>query len=72
MINISNLKFPFNSKSNFYESKMQEELGLEVLPKEYGGSNVSFSELRDYWIEQMDRNRKVFDKSKKYDNDMKL
>ena len=55
---------------------MQEELGLEVLPKEYGGSNVSFSELRDYWIEQMDRNRKVFDKSKQYyiiyDNDMKL
>ena len=43
---------------------MQEDLGLEVLPTEYGGTNVSMSELRDYWIDQMDKNRKVFDMSK--------
>ena len=62
--------------SNFYSSKVQEDLGLEVLPTDFGGTNASLSELRDYWIDQMERNRKVFDKSKKYyiiyDNDMKL
>ena len=49
--------------SNSYCSKVQEDLGLEVLPTDFGGTNVSLSELRDYWIDQMERNRKVFDKS---------
>jgi len=50
-------------------SKMQEELGLEVLPTEYGGTNVSLSELRDYWIDQMDGSRDWLMEQSKYKTD---
>jgi len=52
-------------------SKMQEDLGLEVLPTEYGGTNVSMSELRDYWIDQMDKNRDWLMEQSKYKTDEK-
>jgi len=52
-------------------SKVQEELGLEVLPPEYGGSNVSFSKLTEYWIDQMDRNRDWLMEQSKFKTDEK-
>jgi len=34
---------------------MQDELGKEILPGEYGGSNRTFQELTEFWLEEMDR-----------------
>jgi len=50
-------------------SKVQEDLGLEVLPTDFGGTNVSLSELRDYWIDQMERNRDWLMEQSKYKTD---
>ena len=52
-------------------SKMQEELGLEVLPKEYGGTNVSLELLKDFWIDQMDQKRDWLMEQNKYKTDEK-
>ena len=38
-------------------SKMQEDLGLDVLPVEYGGTNGSLEELTGYWAEMADSRR---------------
>merc|ERR1719290_7346 len=35
-------------------SKMQEDVGLDILPKEYGGNNGTIAELTDYWVKEMD------------------
>jgi len=50
-------------------SKVQEDLGLEVLPTDFGGTNASLSELRDYWIDQMERNRDWLMEQSKYKTD---
>ena len=38
-------------------SAMQEELGLEVLPREYGGTNSSLAELTEFWAGEMESRR---------------
>lgn len=38
-------------------SKMQEDVGLDILPKEYGGTNGTIAELTDYWVKEMDEKR---------------
>eukprot|EP00090_Calanus_glacialis_P005758 TRINITY_DN14460_c0_g1_i1.p1 TRINITY_DN14460_c0_g1~~TRINITY_DN14460_c0_g1_i1.p1 ORF type:complete len:328 (-),score=102.47 TRINITY_DN14460_c0_g1_i1:46-993(-) len=38
-------------------SKMQEDLGLDILPKEYGGTNGTVEELTSFWMEEMEKNR---------------
>ena len=34
---------------------MQDELGKEILPEEYGGTNRTCEELVAFWLEEMDR-----------------
>lgn len=41
-----------HSKGDF--SKLHEDLGKDVLPKEYGGNNGSIQELTDYWRTQVE------------------
>jgi len=38
-------------------SKLQDELGKEILPEEYGGSNGSVDELTIYWKKEVEKNR---------------
>jgi hypothetical protein len=38
-------------------SMMQEDVGLEILPKEYGGTNGTIAELTDYWMKKMEEKR---------------
>jgi len=38
-------------------SKMQEDLGLDILPKEYGGTNGTVAELTQFWMGEMENNR---------------
>jgi len=38
-------------------SKMQEDVGLDILPKEYGGTNGTIDELTDYWMKRMEEKR---------------
>eukprot|EP00091_Calanus_sinicus_P008665 TRINITY_DN20822_c0_g1_i1.p1 TRINITY_DN20822_c0_g1~~TRINITY_DN20822_c0_g1_i1.p1 ORF type:complete len:163 (+),score=38.21 TRINITY_DN20822_c0_g1_i1:34-489(+) len=38
-------------------SKMQEDLGLDILPKEYGGTNGTVEELTSFWLDEMEKNR---------------
>ena len=38
-------------------SKMQEDLGLDILPKEYGGTNGTLEELTNFWLEEIEKNR---------------
>eukprot|EP00092_Neocalanus_flemingeri_P023117 GFUD01025065.1.p1 GENE.GFUD01025065.1~~GFUD01025065.1.p1 ORF type:complete len:185 (-),score=61.12 GFUD01025065.1:187-702(-) len=38
-------------------SKMQEDLGLDILPKEYGGTNGTVEELTNYWLGEIEKNR---------------
>jgi len=52
-------------------SKMQEDLGLEVLPKEYGGTNTSLDELREYWIDEIDKKRDWLLEQPKFKTDEK-
>jgi len=52
-------------------SKMQADLGLEVLPKEYGGTNTSLDELRDYWIDEIDNRREWLLEQPKFKTDEK-
>ena len=35
-------------------SKMQADLGLAVLPREYGGTNSSTAELTQFWLGEME------------------
>ena len=50
---------------------MQEDLGLEVLPKEYGGTNTSLDELREYWIDEIDKKRDWLLEQPKFKTDEK-
>ena len=50
-------------------SKMQEDLGLDILPKEYGGTNGTVEELTKYWIEEVDRNREWLIEQNKFKTD---
>ena len=34
---------------------MQEDLGEEILPAEYGGTNRNIPELIEFWVEEMER-----------------
>ena len=34
---------------------MQEDLGEEILPAEYGGTNRNIPELTEFWLEEMER-----------------
>ena len=38
-------------------SKLHEELGMEILPEEYGGTNGNVDELRIYWKKEVEKNR---------------
>ena len=48
---------------------MTEDLGQDVLPKEYGGTNVSLEELRGFWIDEMEKNRDWLMEQSKYKTD---
>jgi len=50
-------------------SKMQEDVGLDILPKEYGGTNGTIAELTDYWVKQMDDKREWLIEQTKYKTD---
>jgi len=38
-------------------SKMQEDLGLDILPKEYGGTNGTVEELTAFWKAEIEQNK---------------
>jgi len=38
-------------------SKMQEDVGLEILPKEYGGTNGTIEELTKFWLDEIEKNK---------------
>jgi len=50
-------------------SKMQEDVGLDILPKEYGGTNGTIAELTDYWVKEMDEKRDWLIEQTKYKTD---
>jgi len=50
-------------------SKMQEDVGLDILPKEYGGTNGTIAELTDYWVKQMDEKREWLIEQTQYKTD---
>ena len=50
-------------------SAMQADLGLEVLPKEYGGTNSSLEELRLFWAEEAEARRDWLMEQPKYKTD---
>ena len=50
-------------------SKMQEDVGLDILPKEYGGTNGTIAELTDYWVKQIDDKREWLIEQTKYKTD---
>ena len=52
-------------------SAMQADLGLEVLPKEYGGTNTSLEELREVWAEEAERKRDWLMDQPRYKTDEK-
>merc|ERR1719295_360771 len=37
--------------------QLHEDIGVELLPKEYGGTNGTLEELKDYWKQQVEDNR---------------
>ena len=55
-------------KGNDY-SAMQEELGLDVLPLEYGGSNSSLEELTQFWAGEMEVRRDWLMEQPRYKTD---
>jgi len=50
-------------------SKLIEDVGLEILPKEYGGNNVSVDVLTEYWKREAENNRDWFLEQPKYKTD---
>ena len=48
---------------------IQEELGLEVLPQEYGGTNSSLAELTEFWAGEMERRRDWLIEQPRYKTD---
>ena len=56
-----------HSKGDF--SVLGEELGSDILPKEYGGSNLSLAELTDFWMEEMEKNRNWLMEQTKFKTD---
>jgi len=38
-------------------SKLHEELGKDILPKEYGGTNGTIEELKQYWKKEVENHR---------------
>jgi len=52
-------------------SKLIEDLGEDVLPKEYGGVNGTCEEIRDYWKGEMEKNKDWLIQQTKYKTDEK-
>jgi len=52
-------------------SKMIEDVGLDVLPKDYGGNNVSCEQLTKYWQKEAEANTDWFIQQTKYKTDEK-
>jgi len=55
---------------NSYE-KLHEDVGTEVLPKEYGGTNGTVAELTEHWLAEMEKNRDWLIEQNKYKTDEK-
>jgi len=46
--------------------KLHESVGLDVLPKEYGGTNGTLADLTEYWLAEMEANRDWLIQQTKY------
>ena len=50
-------------------TKLHEDIGREILPIEYGGTNGTLEELRVYWKNEVERNRDWLIEQTKYKTD---
>jgi len=50
-------------------SKLHEDLGKEILPTEYGGTNGTIEELKTYWKKEVEANRDWLIDQTKYKSD---
>jgi len=50
-------------------SKLHEELGTDILPKEYGGTNGTLEELRGYWKTEIENHEDWVIEQSKYKSD---
>jgi len=56
-----------HSKGDY--SQLIDDIGADILPKEYGGNNVSVDVLRDFWKKETEENRNWFLDQSKYKTD---
>ena len=47
-------------------SRLQEDVGLDILPQEYGGSNGTIEELTNYWKKRVEDSKEDLMKLNKY------
>merc|ERR1711892_573703 len=52
-------------------TKLHEDLGQDILPAEYGGTNGTIEELRVYWKNEVEKNRDWLIEQTKYKTDEK-
>ena len=50
-------------------SVMQDDLGEEILPAEYGGTNRNSEELTEFWVEEMSRQSSWLERQCQYKTD---
>ena len=50
-------------------TKFHDDVGLEILPAEYGGSNGTIEELTKYWKKKVEDNRNNLMKISKFKTD---